>query len=158
MKPLLYLTICITAVTLCSCKDDKDSTPQPVVDECTVGTSKVTASVNGSSWCANQTLFADEAIVLTINGINKNGSSITFEIDSFAKPGVYPTKEMINHILYTDQMANGFESTDGNPGTLTVTQNDTVNNRFKANYNCTLVSPISGNLPVSGTIDVFYTE
>lgn len=138
-----------------ACKKDKK---EEQTDECQIGTSKLTASINGQSWCANQTLFADEAIVLTINGMRNDGSTLTLEIDNFM-PGIYVINADTNHILYTTSTAIGYESTSDNPGTLTIIENDQSNNRLKADFTVILREPLAGNsISVSGNVNVVYAE
>lgn len=134
-----------------SCKKDKK-------DECDLDGYQLKATVNGSDWCANQTLFADNAILLTINGIRDDGSTLTLEFDS-TEVGTFVIKGDTNHILYTDALALGYESTNDNPGTLTVTQNDKSNNKFKANFNVTLRNPVTAaSVALNGSVEVLYTE
>ncbi|HNR20115.1 MAG TPA: DUF6252 family protein [Bacteroidia bacterium] len=139
------------SLAFASCKKDKK-------DECDLDGYQLKATVNGSNWCANQTLFADNAILLTINGIRDDGSTLTLEFDS-TEVGTFVIKGDTNHILYTDALALGYESTNDNPGTLTVTQNDKSNNKFKANFNVTLRNPVTAaNVALNGSVEVLYTE
>lgn len=88
--------------------------------------------------------------------MNNNGSNLTLELDDYT-PGTYPITSDRNHILYTN--GNGWESTDSNPGTLTITSNNTSTHELKGTFSVTLLSPLTGNLEVSsGVIDVFYTN
>lgn len=139
------------SLAFASCKKDKN-------DECDLDGYQLKATVNGSDWCANQTLFADNAILLTINGIRDDGSTLTLEFDS-TEVGTFVIKGDTNHILYTDALALGYESTNDNPGTLTVTQNDKSNNKFKANFNVTLRNPVTAaSVALNGSVEVLYTE
>jgi|CXWJ01.1.fsa_nt_gi hypothetical protein len=139
------------SLAFASCKKDKK-------DECDLDGYQLKATVNGSDWCANQTLFADNAILLTINGIRDDGSTLTLEFDS-TEVGTFVIKGDTNHILYTDALALGYESTNDNPGTLTVTQNDKSNNKFKANFNVTLRNPVTAaSVALNGSVEVLYTE
>ena len=116
------------------------------------------ATIDGQTWKADASLFADKAIVITISGINQQGSSLTLELDDF-NPGTYQIKNSRNHILYTSQLADAFESTDGNPGTLVITSNDDAKNLLKGTFSFTGQSPVSGNKTISnGSFEVYYTE
>lgn len=136
-----------------SCKKD------PEKDPCDNGTPyKLTATIDGNNWCANTSLFADKGTVLTINGINQNGSTLTLELDDFT-PGRFQILESRNHILYTDAIANAYESTDDNPGTLIITSNNETTNVIKGTFNFTGRSPLAGNKTLgSGSFELFYTE
>jgi Family of unknown function (DUF6252) len=147
------LAFALITLTFIGCKKAKDET-----DECVIATSKLTATINGSDWCANKTLFADDAILITISGIRDDGSTLTLEFDS-TEVGTYIIKGDTNHILYTDALAMGYETTSDNTGSLTVTENNKSENRFKANFSVTLRKPAtSQSLPVSGSVDVLYID
>ena len=116
------------------------------------------ATIDGQTWKADASLFADKAIVMTISGLSQNGSSLTLELDDYT-PGTYLIKNSRNHILYTSQMADAFESTDSNPGTLVIISNDQSKNLLKGTFNFTGQSPLTGNKTISnGTFEVYYTE
>ncbi len=138
------------------CKKEKEQvTPTPV--ECSsILPNKLSAKIGTQSWCADQTCFGDLAIIMTINGLNGNASSLTLELDDFT-PGTYTINQDRNHIVYTG--FDGYESTDDNPGTLVIQSNDTSTNLIKGTFNVSLRSPISGNLSVSdGKFSIYYTE
>lgn len=138
------------------CSKKKDE--QPAVDNCLLNNYYLKADISGASWCANTSLFADYAIVMTINGISSNGATLTLELDDVS-PGTYPIKQDRNHILYTSSLGVGYESTNDNPGSLTILSNDTSSNIINGSFNATLRSPVSGNISVAnGTFKLFYTE
>lgn len=151
MKKKILYTLLIASVC-CSCK--KKEEPDP----CLVNGYSLTMKAGSADWCANTTLFADQAVVMTINGINADGSSLTLELDD-TQPGTYPIKEDKNHVLYTSKLADGYESTNDNPGSLTIQSNDASTNKIKGTFTATVRSPISGNLVLSdGAFTLFYTE
>lgn len=151
MKKLFCLISLSTLLVISSCKKN-DDTATPVISYF------LQATIDGQTWKANTSLFADKAIVMTINGINQQGSSLTLELDDFT-PGTYQIKNSRNHIIYTSQLADAFESTDGNPGTLVITSNDESKNLLKGTFTFTGQSPLSGNKTISnGSFEVFYTE
>ena len=138
----------------CSKKNDD----KPGADNCLLNSYYLKADVAGVSWCANTSLFADYAIVMTINGISSNGATLTLELDDVA-PGTYQIKQDRNHVLYTSSLGVGYESTNDNPGSLVIISNDTTANIINGSFNVTLRSPVSGNLSLSnGTFKLFYTE
>ncbi len=137
-------------------KEDKTTTPITPVGCSSILPNKLSAKVAGQTWCADQTCFGDLAIIMTINGLNSNASSLTLELDDF-NVGTYPINQDQNHMLYTS--IGAYESTDGNPGTLVIQSNDTTSNLIKGTFSVTLVSPISGNLMLSdGKFSIYYTE
>ncbi|MGI8893183.1 MAG: DUF6252 family protein [Bacteroidia bacterium] len=102
------------------------------------------------------TLFADYAIVMTINGMNQNSSMLTLELDD-VDPGIYEIREDRNYVLYTTT-GQSWHSTDDNPGSLVIISNDVANNRIIGNFEFTGRNPIGGNISISGNFDVLYTE
>ncbi len=155
MKRALTCLLIISALaTACSKKKDD----KPAADNCLLNNYYLKADISGVAWCANTTLFADYAIVMTINGISSNGATMTLELDDVTT-GTYTIKQDRNHILYTSSLGVGYESTNDNPGSLTILSNDTANNIINGSFNVTLRSPVAGNVTVSnGTFKLFYTE
>lgn len=151
---LIWFLFLFTAL---SCKKKQD---EPVYGDnmgCrSILPSKISFTLNNSTWCADASCFADLAIGLTANGINSNASSITLELDSL-RPGTYVINNETNHILYTN--GNAYESTNAQPGTLVITSNDETHNVLKGTFSVTLVSPILGSISINnGTFDLLYTE
>ncbi len=158
MKSKLFsLALLILIIAGCK-KEDETSTPIAPVGCSSILPNKLSVKVDGQSWCADQTCFGDLAIVMTINGINSNGSTLTLELDDFT-PGTYPINQDQNHILYTSSLAMAYESTNSNAGTLVITSNDTTSNLIKGTINTTLQNPIGGTATLSeGAFSVYYTE
>ena len=156
MKNNLFAFILIL-VAFAGCKKDEEPTTTTTPVECSsILPNKLSAKVAGQQWCADQTCFGDLAIVMTINGLNTNSSSLTLELDDYTV-GSYPINQDRNHMLYTG--IGGFESTDGNPGTLIIQSNDTTANLIKGTFTVTLSSPISGSVELTeGKFTIYYTE
>ncbi|HQW23752.1 MAG TPA: DUF6252 family protein [Bacteroidia bacterium] len=158
MKSKLFsLALLILIIAGCK-KEDETSTPIAPVGCSSILPNKLSVKVDGQSWCADQTCFGDLAIVMTINGINSNGSTLTLELDDFT-PGTYPINQDQNHILYTSSLAMAYESTNSNAGTLVITSNDTTSNLIKGTINSTLHNPLGGDVALTeGTFSIYYTE
>ncbi|HQV01264.1 MAG TPA: DUF6252 family protein, partial [Bacteroidia bacterium] len=101
------------------------------------------ANIYGATWEANTSLFADQAIVLTVNGMKSDGSTLTMEINDVT-PGTYPITNDRNHILYTSQLADAFESKNALPGSLVIISNDVSKNIIKGTFQVTVQSPLTG--------------
>ena len=153
---LPFLLFLLSLVFFAGCKKDKKDDPLPDPCAAGMGIGNLNATVSGNPWCANSTLFADYAVVMTISGMNKNTSSMTLELDDVT-PGTYEIREDRNHILYTNA-GQGWHSTDDNPGVLVISTNDEANNRIKGTFNLTARNPIGSSISISGNFDVFYTE
>lgn len=158
---IVHVLLITFILVFASCeKKSEEETPPVTTDPCAgAGLYTLTFTSNGSTFCANASLFADYAAgVMTVNGLNQGGASLTMELDSVT-PGTYQIKENTNHFLYTDAIANGFESTDGNPGTLVIISNDQSSNIIKGNFSVTLQSPLTGNVTLNnGNFTLLYTE
>ncbi|CAN5458265.1 hypothetical protein BH11BAC2_BH11BAC2_25680 [soil metagenome] len=155
MKKIMLLCLIISIAGINSCKKDSDSASS---NNCSLPNGFLRCTAGSADFCADQTLFADYAIVMTINGIAGNGSTLTLELDDVTT-GTYQMKELTNHLLYTSPLGDSFETTDDNPGTLVITSNNTATNTIEGTYTSTVRSPLSGNLNLTkGMFKVFYTE
>lgn len=159
MKKVQMAALAIVFSVLAACSGDKDEiNSNPIIDNCSLPTGSLKWAISGVSRCADQTLFGDYGILMTINGIAGNGESLTLQLDS-VRPGTYSIKADVNSILYTDNLAMAWQSTDDNPGTLTISLNDTNTNRFEATFSATLRNPLGASKTLNGgNIKVYYTE
>ncbi|MBL7924945.1 MAG: hypothetical protein JNL88_12160 [Bacteroidia bacterium] len=127
-------------------------------DACSLPNGSLKWTTDGGLKCASASLFADQAMVMTVNGISQTGLSMTLELDSM-QPGTYEMKAGVNSLLFTDQLGMAWQSTDDNPGTLVVSSNNASTNLFEASFNCTARNPLGMSKSISGgTLRVFYTE
>ncbi len=132
--------------------------PPPTVECTSVLPNKLSAKFGELVWCADQTCFGDQAIIMTINGINSNGSSLTIELDDFS-PGTYPINQDQNHVLFINAYGFAYESTNNYAGTLVISSNDTIANLIKGRINTSLISPVYGSTTLSeGSFSIYYTE
>lgn len=83
---------------------------------------------------------------------------MTLELDDIT-PGTYTMNEDTNSILFTDQLAMAWQSTNSNPGTLIITSNDTANNILQATFNPTVRYPLRQTKFISpDQVKIIYTE
>lgn len=164
MKITLRILLLSVVLFFWSCKKDSSDNDNSGNNNNTSCTSllpnKVSASLNGVTWCADSICFADySGLGMTIFGQTFDGASILLELDDVT-PGVYSMSTDVNHVLYIDNMGMAYESTDDNPGEIVITQNNVSTNSFKARFNVVLRNPIlATSLPLSsGSVDVLYTE
>ncbi len=149
----------LSLLFLSSCGEDSPENPlNNISDNCSLPNGHLKWTVEGNDYCANASLFADHALVMTMNGITLTGITITLELDSIL-PGTYPMKADINSILFTDQLGMAWQTTDDNPGTLQITSNNTSTNLLQASFSATLRNPLGLSKSLSqGTIKIHYTE
>jgi len=148
----------LSFVLFSSCKKDEDAatpTPQPVV--CGIAGARLQASFLGEAFCPGVSLFADNAIVLTINGVSSSGSTLTLELDSL-DPGTYAITEDANHVLFTN-LTGAYESSNSDPATLVIASHDQGTNRVQGSFTGPLTNPLGGTPPtISGSFDMTYLE
>lgn len=155
--PILLLAIAVF-ITACG-EDDEDQNTKPGTDGCTLINGFLKWDYQGTKYCANASLFADQGIIMTVNGITQAGLTMTLEIDS-VRPGTYQMTDDVNHLLFTDNLAFDWQSTDDNPGTLTILKNDTATNHIEGTFSVNAKNSITGtsrNIS-NGNFRIFYTE
>lgn len=153
--------ICFAALSisiLTSCEDEKDVIPSILTDNCQLPNGHLKWSTGGNQSCANASLFGDQGLVMTINGISLTGETFTMELDDVT-PGTYSMTTDTNHILHTDQLGMAWESTNGSPATLVILSNNTSTNVLEANFSGTLKNPLGLNKTISsGSLKIIYTD
>jgi len=157
---LLKALFILSAFCISACgDDDEDPNTNPVTDGCTMINGFLKWDYQGTKYCANASLFADQGIIMTVNGITQAGLTMTLELDS-VQPGTYQMKDDVNHLLFTDNMAFDWQSTDGNPGTITITKNDTVSNVIEGTFSVNAKNSITGTFRSisNGNFRLIYTE
>lgn len=159
-KTVLFLSL-LAAGIFTGCEDDDDdiTTTTPSNTCNSLLPNKVSAKFNGVQWCADSICFADLGTELTVFGQTFDGASIVMELDD-TTVGQHVIGETENHIVFIDNLAGTWESTDDNPGQLTVVSHNSSTNQYKANFTVRLRNLLSGQLVsvTSGNIDVYYTE
>ena len=156
--PLLFLA---SLVFISSCKKDEDEDPAPTptpTATCGIAGMRLQGTIASTTFCADASLFADLAILLTSNGIAQDGATLTLELDSLSV-GTYTTLTDVNHVLYTDGLGLPWSTTDAAPGTLTITSHNTATNRIQGSVSGELYAPTGGqHRTISASFDLTYTE
>lgn len=154
------LFITLLAATFISCGDDDDDpNTNSATDGCSLPNGHLKWTMQGAQYCSNATLFADQAILMTINGITQSGITMTLELDSI-EPGSYQMNDNTNHLLLTDQFAFDWQSTNDLPGTLIITKNDKANNWIEGTFTVNAKNSLTGTTKQisNGNFRVKYTE
>jgi hypothetical protein len=150
----LLLTLLVLAT---GCKDKEDN-PVPYVDPCQLINGNLQWSFDNASYCADANIIADLAIVLTVNGLNSNGPSLTFELES-VQPGTYGVDDNNNSFTYTDALGLAWITPVQNAGNIVVTSHDATQNLVKGTFNVALENPLSGTTKsMAGTFRLTYTN
>jgi hypothetical protein len=140
-----------------SCKE-KEETPLPYVDPCELINGSLKWNFNDAAYCADANIIADFAIVLTVNGLNQNGPSLTFELES-VQPGSYGVDDNNNSFTYTDALGLAWITPVQNAGNIIVTSHDAAQNKVQGTFNVALENPLTGLLKtISGTFRLTYTD
>ncbi len=153
---LLLPALLIAGMGISSCKKSESSSK---TNDCSLPNGYLRCNDGTDDFCADASLFADNAIVLTINGMTSQGATLTIELDSI-NAGTYPVNENTNHFLYTDKLGMGYESTDDNPGTVTITSNNRSTNKITGSFIVPVREHLLGTSKTlhSGTFSLNYTE
>jgi hypothetical protein len=157
--PLKYTVSLLFALLVFAtgCKD-KEDVPVPYVDPCQLINGNLQWSFDNVSYCADANIIADLAIVLTVNGLNMNGPSLTFELES-VQPGTYGVDDNNNSFTYTDALGLAWITPVQNAGNIVVTSHDATQNLVKGTFNVALENPLSGTIKsMSGTFRLTYNN
>ncbi|MBX2979651.1 MAG: hypothetical protein KF905_10175 [Flavobacteriales bacterium] len=153
-----FLLIPALLLVACSKDDDAPLAPQPAPAVCGIDGARLEATFDGGAFCANASLFASQAVSMTINGISQQGATLTLELDSVSV-GTHAISEITNSILFTTQLAMAYQSTDATPGTLTITSHDTAAKRIRGSFSATLSNQIGlPSAAIAGNFDLYYVE
>lgn len=154
LLPLLASTL----VLACKKDDDDEVTPAPLSGYCGIDGMRLQGTIGSESFCANASLFADLAIVLTANGISQTGTSFTMELDSVSV-GVHAASADANHVLYTDQLGLPWNTANAAPAVVHINSHDTIANRIQGSISGTLYAPAgSDSRSVNASFDLTYLE
>jgi len=149
-----------TVVGFTACMKDQQEVAQDVgIIPSTCGTagSRMQASVDGASYCANAQLIAtgDESTVM-VTGVDLLGSSIILQVDTLV-PGSFEINEMNNAVVYM-QTGTAYAIDPTHPGMLTITAHNATTHNLKAAFDVTLLNELDGSTrTVVGDFDVDYT-
>jgi len=144
----------LLSVFVSSCKKEKE---EEKPDPCANMTNLLEAHIDGVKWCANFTLTTDYTIQLTITGISQEFWNLNLELDDVA-PGTYSMTEDANYAFLT---IGGmlYETTNSDPATLQIIENNTTTQRIRGKFNGKFYSPLGGVKTVTnGSFDVYYTN
>ena len=74
--------------------------------------------------------------------------------------GTHILADSVNTVLYTSQLGLAYQSTDANPGTLTISSLDNANKQIKGNFDVTLKDPtgVTGVKHITGSFSVYFTN
>ena len=155
----LLACLLLSALTIISCKKDDEEDPAPApVNTCGITGMRLQGTIGSESFCANASLFADLAIVLTSNGISQNGATLTMELDS-VDTGSYAMGADANCLLFTDQLGLAWNTIDGSGTMVVISSHDTGANRIQGTVTGDLTSPIGGGTrTISASFDLTYTD
>lgn len=159
---MLYhsFSLALVLVLFASCSKDKDDPVAPApTNTCGVAGARLQANLDGEAFCADASLFASLAVdVLTVNGISQQGATLTLELDSLSV-GTHTMTEGTNSLLFTTTLGLAYRTSDGDPGSVTITSHDTSAKRIQGTCSADLYSPLGG-VPkvISGNFDLYYIE
>jgi hypothetical protein len=151
----LFLAI---ALVLASCAKDELAREVGLVPAtCGTDGARLSATVNGSSYCASAQLVATgDSTTVIVTGVDLSGSTLVLQFDTLAV-GTHVVTEAANGLLYMHN-GTGFVVGPGQTGTLQITAHDASAHRLKAHFEAVLFNEASGTTrSVEGEVDVTYT-
>jgi hypothetical protein len=158
LKTVFAVTL-LAGMTSCA-KEAQDiaSDVLPTPSTCGQAGTRVEATLDGASFCANaQVLAVGDGSSLMITGVSLLGNSLVLQIDSLGL-GTQAISDADNPMLLM-QAGSSFVSTATYPGTLHITLVDTAAHRFTATFDVTLRNEENGSARhVQGTADVTWTS
>lgn len=160
MNTLPLLAIALLTAGLVSCaKDTEDLAQSAGILPSTCGSdgARVQATVDGNSYCGNAQVLAtgDEGTVI-VTGVDLLGNTLIIQADSLVV-GTQAITEATNGVMYMHS-GTPYVVQQGQPGTLHITQVDTVAHILKADFDVLLRNEMSGaSHAVQGSLDVVYT-
>ena len=143
---LSIAVITLSALTLFSCKKDKETTGESSGPTLKTFALKVDDTSLQTEFYSSQHTAGMLIIQTNING----GLIFGLALGDSLQAGTYPMGPGLSaRLTHTDD--NYATSYISDPGTLTITAHDTVNDKITGTYNCTLtrVSP-AGTITVTG--------
>lgn len=156
-----FASLALACILFASCGKDKDDIPTPLgggSTECGTSGARLQATFDGASWCANASLFAALADILTVNGITSMGSTLTMELDSLGV-GTYAMSAESNRLLFTTNLGLAYNTTDEQPATLNITSHNVATRRVQGNFSGNLSAVLGGaDKAISGSFDLFYVD
>lgn len=160
MRSAIFIMAMVPVMLISCTKEEDPPTPLPGLPpaaHCGSEGARLTATFDGSAWCANMNLWASPAAgEITISGLTSLGSTLTLQIDSLAM-GSYPMTEAANTILHTTSLGIAYMSTEGDPPVLHITAHDTVADRIQGTFTGNLYTTLSpGAKAISGSFDMDY--
>jgi hypothetical protein len=155
---ILALLLSFTAAFAgCDTKDDNPASPNNPACSANGGIF-LSARIDNLTWCADSTLNGNLSGQLAITGASSgNSRTISIMLDDLT-PGTYSAKFSRNKFQYSD---NGtvYESTNTNPGSITITEHNTSLNFVTGTFLVTLNNNSAGTKTLSnGSFKVYYTE
>ncbi|MBL7962743.1 MAG: hypothetical protein JNM31_02760 [Flavobacteriales bacterium] len=151
--------ILLTTLLIAACHPKELDDFNPMSNSCGQEGNRISAVVDGDSWCANASVTAivsdDQAAILT--GVGLTGAAITVQVDSIAY-GDHPINEADNAVLWMGGGQN-FTPRNDHPGILTILSHDPAARRLCARVTVTLFSETSGQQrEVVADLDVTYAQ
>jgi hypothetical protein len=149
MRKSIFLLV--ASFILLGCQKDDNTISPPT------GSGSLSCSVNGQFWGANQELTASKGTTLTINAKNINGSSLSLILTDL-DTGVYIISADRNKAIFSES-ASSFLSTNSNPGSLSITQHDTIKGNIKGSFQFAGRNAVGATRTITqGSFDLLYSR
>lgn len=151
--PFLSIAVIgLSAVTLFSCKKDDETTPEASGPTLKTFALKVDGTSYQTEFYSSQHTAGMLIIQTNING----GLIFGLNLADSIQAGTYPMGPGISRLVHSDD--NYATSYLSDPGTITITTHDTVNDKITGTFNCTLTrtSPAATKAVTGGEFNIQY--
>ncbi len=157
LVPVLLAPALLLATVSCV-KDDNDATPDPPIAICGIDGMRMSADVDGADICFSTSLVANLADEqLAIGGIHPSAGALAVQLDE-TTVGTHGATGDMNHVFLTVG-GIAYQSTNENPGSITITSHNTGGNRIKGSFTGHLFPPDgSPARSVAASFEVIYLE
>lgn len=128
-----------------------------IPEECGVNGSRVSATFNDNTYCANaQVIAAGDGSSVMVTGIDLSGATLVIQLDTLAT-GDHPIDEARNAVLYSS-MGSTWTVPTGAVGQLHIEAHDTQSHRLKASFSAPVQDALSGTpRNLEGSLEVTYS-
>jgi hypothetical protein len=119
--------------------------------------SRVQASVDGDSYCANAQIIATgDGTSVIVTGVDLTGGTLVLQLDTLAV-GDHAMTEASNGVLYM-HVGTSYTIPPGGQGTVSVVVHDVQTRRLKATFSTPVFNELNGlTKQVQGEVDVTYS-
>jgi hypothetical protein len=160
MRSTSASSLLLLAFLFSSCAKDSVDLAQDLgilPNTCGSDGSRVQASVDGDSYCANAQIIAmGDGTSVIVTGVDMTGGTLVLQLDTLAV-GDHAMTEASNGVLYM-HVGTSYTIPSGGQGTVSIVLHDAQTRRLKATFSAPVFNELNGvTKQVQGEVDVTYS-